>query len=329
MEKQFFDLPLPTRISQQNIYDIYCDNYDSIHYLFVEFQFSWLQQAYKSLKDIDKYNILVFLYKENFMELNELFKVKSLNQFYINPRFNLDKINIIQISQKLRLSKETTRRKILELEKSLIIKKDKKEIIITKYGLEVQRPAASIKSFTKLLSRFSRLLVENNILKKDVTPDEFEKIIKNNFTQFWHYFYEFQIPYLLKWKKYFGELEKWIVVGSLAYNQNLVFRNNRKDIIDNISFGKNMLDQIANLKNVQGLNAMTISDLSGIPRPTVLRKLNSLIKSKHATKDKKNLYTVTKNNVRLKELDRMRYSTVKEISLLLSKYFNFIIQTRT
>ena len=127
MENKFIETSLPTRITQQNIYDIYCNNYDSIHYLFVEFQFSWLQQAYKALKDIDKYNILVFLYKENFIELNELFKVKSLNQFYVNPRFDLDKINVIQISQKLRLSKETARRKILELQEDGILIKSKKK----------------------------------------------------------------------------------------------------------------------------------------------------------------------------------------------------------
>ncbi len=90
-----------------------------------------------------------------------------------------------------------------------------------------------------------------------------------------------------------------------------------------------MLDQIANLKNIQGLNAMTISDLSGIPRPTVLRKLNSLIKSKHAFKDKKSLYTVTKDQKILKELDKMRLSTISEFSILLNKYYNFIIQSRT
>ncbi len=315
-------------ITEEQINDIFLQNYSYCITDFFQFELDWCFNAYDVFKDYDKFLILIYIIEKTFNSYKDFYFRKSYDDFYSSEKFELKKFNVIDISKELIISKETTRRKILELEKSLIIKKDKKEIIITKYGLEVQRPAASIKSFTKLLSRFSRLLVENNILKKDVTPDEFEKIIKNNFTQFWHYFYEFQIPYLLKWKKYFGELEKWIVVGSLAYNQNLVFRNNRKDIIDNISFGKNMLDQIANLKNVQGLNAMTISDLSGIPRPTVLRKLNSLIKSKHATKDKKNLYTVTKDNVRLKELDKMRYSTVKEISSLLSKYFNFIIQTR-
>ena len=45
-------------------------------------------------------NFFIFLYKENFLELNELFKVKSYEEFYFNPRFELDKINIIQIAKK-------------------------------------------------------------------------------------------------------------------------------------------------------------------------------------------------------------------------------------
>ena len=35
---------------------------------------------------------------------------------------------------------------------------------------------------------------------------------------------------------------------------------------------------------------MTISELSGIPRPTALRKLNNLVKRKLVKKDKKSLY---------------------------------------
>ena len=83
MQKQNIEL-YPTKLPEEKIYSAYCDNYDSIHYLFIEFQFSWLQQAYQALKDLDKYNILVYLYKENFIGLSEIFKVKSLNQFYIN-----------------------------------------------------------------------------------------------------------------------------------------------------------------------------------------------------------------------------------------------------
>ena len=47
----------------------------------------------------------------------------------IQLKINLDKINIVQISNKLRLSKETTRRKILELEKDgVLIKLPKKNL---------------------------------------------------------------------------------------------------------------------------------------------------------------------------------------------------------
>ena len=159
MQKEFQHPSIPTKISEKIIYDTYCDNYDSIHYLFVEFQFSWLQQAYKALKDIDKYYILIYLYKENFTELNEIFKVKSYEEFYFNPRFELDKINIIQIAKKLRLSKETARRKILELEEDGILIKRNKSISVTlKAGL-LQKPENTISSFSKILQYISQCFV--------------------------------------------------------------------------------------------------------------------------------------------------------------------------
>ena len=53
MENLYTDRDTPTKISEKRIYNIYCNHYDSIHYLFIEFQFSWLQQAYKALGDLD------------------------------------------------------------------------------------------------------------------------------------------------------------------------------------------------------------------------------------------------------------------------------------
>ena len=51
---------------------------------------------------------------------------------------------------------------------------------------------------------------------------------------------------------------------------------------------------------------MTISDLTGIPRPTVLRKLNKLIKTKWISKDKKGLYKMSPNEKNYKDLNEMR-----------------------
>jgi len=311
---------LPTKITEKNIYDIYCDNYDSIHYLFIEFQFNWLQQAYRSMKDLDKYNILVYLYKENFLELNELFKVKSLNEFYINPRFHLDKINIIQISQKLRLSKETARRKILELEEDGILIKNKKTISVTlKAGL-LQKPENTINSFSKILQYISWLLHKEKKVKKYYKKEFFIKKLKERFTQVLAIFLEYQIDYLLVRKALANnDSELFFIAGCLMYNQILFLK--KTEIKKH--YQKEWIDEVFNIGNKKGINAMTISDLTGIPRPTVIRKLKILLKQNDIFKDDNNLYYMTKGKF-VSDLNKLRLNNIRELSTTISRINNII-----
>ena len=311
---------LPTKITEKNIYDIYCDNYDSIHYLFIEFQFNWLQQAYRSMKDLDKYNILVYLYKENFLELNELFKVKSLNEFYINPRFHLDKINIIQISQKLRLSKETARRKILELEEDGVLIKNKKTISVTlKAGL-LQKPENTINSFSKILQYISWLLHKEKKVKKYYKKEFFIKKLKERFTQVLAIFLEYQIDYLLVRKALANnDSELFFIAGCLMYNQILFLK--KTEIKKH--YQKEWIDEVFNIGNKKGINAMTISDLTGIPRPTVIRKLKILLKQNDIFKDDNNLYYMTKGKF-VSDLNKLRLNNIRELSTTISRINNII-----
>jgi len=320
MEKQITDLPIPTKISQDNIYTTYCDNYDSIHYLFVEFQFSWLQQAFNALKDLDKYNIIVYLYKENFIELNELFKVKSLNEFYVNPRFVLDKINIIKISKKLRLSKETARRKILELEEDGILIKNKKTISVTlKAGL-LQKPENTISSFSKILQYVSWLLYKEKKVKKYYKKEFFIKKIKERFTQILAIFLEYQIDYVLTRKALANnDIEMWFIVGSLLYNQIMFLKKSEKKS----HYQKEWIEEVLNIGDKKGINAMTISDLTGIPRPTVIRKLKILLKQKDIFKDENNLYYITDGKL-FSELNKQRLLNIKNLSHTISRINNII-----
>ena len=320
MEKRNIDLPVPTKITEQNIYNTYCDNYDSIHYLFIEFQFSWMQQAYKSLKDIDKYNILVFLYKENFVELNELFKVKSLNEFYINPRFNLDKINIIQISNKLRLSKETTRRKILELEEDGILIKYKKRISVTlKAGL-LQKPENTINSFSKILQYVSWLLHNEKKVNKYYEKEFFIKRINERFTQILAIFLEYQLDYILKRKELANnDSELFFIFGTLFYNQIMFLKRSEKKA----HYQREWVDEMLHVGNKKGINAMSISDLTGIPRPTVIRKLKTLLKQKDITKDDNSLYYLS-NGKMLSEFNKQRLINIKKLSVIISRINNIV-----
>ncbi len=320
MEKDQNYILSPTKIPEKKIYDVYCDNYDSIHHLFVEFQLSWLQQAYRTLKDIDKYNILIFLYKENFNFLNEIFKVKSLKEFYLNPKFDLDKINIIQISKKLRLSKETTRRKIVELEKEGILIKNKKSITVTlKAGL-LQKPENTINSFSKILQHISYLLHKETIVKNYYEKEFFIKKINERFTQILGIFLDYQIEYVLARKVLANnDVELWFITGSLLYNQIMFLKKSQKKN----HYHKEWIDEVLKVGNKKGMNAMSISDLTGIPRPTVIRKLKILLKQKDIYKDNNNLYYITKGKL-INELNRLRLNNIRELSSVISRINNII-----
>ena len=320
MENIIINQLSPTKIPEKKIYDTYCDNYDSIHYLFVEFQFSWLQQAYKALKDIDKYYILIYLYKENFTELNEIFKVKSYEEFYFNPRFELDKINIIQIAKKLRLSKETARRKILELEEDGILIKNKKSIAVTlKAGL-LQKPVNTINSFSKILQYVSWLLYKEKKVGKYYEKDFFIKKIKERFTQILAIFLEYQIEYLLTRKTLVNnDIEMWFFYGSVLYNQIMYLK---KSEVKN-HYQKQWIEEVLNVGDKKGINAMTISDLTGIPRPTVIRKLKVLLKQKNIYKDPNNLYYISKGKL-LTELNKQRLINIKNLSAIISRINNIV-----
>ena len=320
MEKEYYKESSPTFIPEWKIYDTYCNNYDSIHYLFIEFQFSWLQQAYKTLGDLDKYNIVLYLFKENFVNLSEIFKVKSLNEFYINPRFNLEKVNIIQISQKLRLSKETTRRKILELEKEGILIKNKKSITVTlKAGL-LQKPENTIESFSKILQYVSYLLHKEKNVKNYYKKDYFVKKIKERFTQILAIFLEYQITYLLARKALSNnDIEMFFIAGTLIYNQIMYLKKNEKKN----HYHKEWIEDVLHVGNKKGINAMSISDLTGIPRPTVIRKLKILLKQKDIYKDNNNLYYITKGKL-INELNRLRLNNIRELSSVISRINNII-----
>ena len=320
MQKENTDFIYPTKIPEKKIYDTYCDNYDSIHYLFIEFQFTWLQQAYRAMGDLDKYNILVYLYKENFVELSEIFRVKSLTEFYLNPRFELEKINIIQIAKKLRLSKETARRKVLELEEDGILIKNRKSIIVTlKAGL-LQKPEETINSFSKILQYVSFLLYQQKTVKKYYKKDFFIKKIKERFTQILAIFLEYQLDYILRRKELTNDdTEMFFIFGTLFYNQVMFLKKSEKKA----HYQKEWVNEMLHVGNKKGINAMSISDLTGIPRPTVIRKLKYLLKNKDIMKDDKNLYYLL-NGKLLTEFNKQRLINIKHLSAIISRINNIV-----
>ena len=237
------------------------------------------------------------------------------------PFIELEKFNIIEISKELRISKETARRKILELQRDGIISRDKKKITINFRNInKLVDPNLTIQSFARLLSSISKILYKNKKTIKEYDGKFFESRLKKKYTQCWGVFLEFQINFVLTRSKMFNnDTELFFIFGALIYNQNLFQKKNGKLI----NYRDEWWRSITNLDDKKGLNAMTVSELTGIPRPTVIRKLKILLKRKDALKDKNNLYAFIRGPG-YEAMNKVRLQNIEKLSKAISRINNII-----
>ncbi len=311
-----------TEVNASEISNTINKNYGNVITGFLELQRGWLFRAYSIFNDLDKYLILISLIDKTFKSYSEYLFKYNYDEFYSVNEYELKKFNIVHIAKELSMSKETARRKILELEKAGLIVKNKKAVLMKRDGYALQRPTESIVQISKFMSNLSKLLKKNKIVNNEISTNNFEILIKKNYTHCWGYFLSFQIEYLTGFKKkFFKDYETLSIWAMIVYNQNLYFNKKIKKTDDQITKEK-YFKLVISLEDSLGLNAMTISDLTGIPRPTVLRKLNKLIKTKWISKDKKGLYKMSPNEKNYKDLNQMRLENINKISDTVSKFFN-------
>ena len=316
-------LNFSTEVEVSQVYNTLTKNYIEIITDYFELQRVWLNNAYITFKDLDKYFILMSLVSKTFDGYAEYFKKYDFDQFYNVDQYELTKFNIVNIAKELSISKETARRKILELEKIGIIKKNKKAVVINRKAYNLQKPTTSIHLISKFLANLSRHLQKSNIIKQQISSIDFELLIKNNYTHCWNYFLKFQIEMLTTFKKkFFRDYETFQIWAMIVYNQNLALNKKIRTSDKNPEKVKDTyLAELLSLTETLGLNAMTISDLTGIPRPTVIRKLNFLVKNRFVDKNQNGLFVVSNSN-NVKEIDKYRLENVNKISEMCCKLFN-------
>ncbi len=316
-------LKFSTEVDVNDVYNTLSKNYIEIITDYFELQRIWLNNAYTTFKDLDKYFILMSLVSKTFDSYAEYFIKYDFEQFYNIDQYELKKFNIVNVANELAISKETARRKILELEKIGIIKKNKKAVIVNRNAYNLQKPTTSIHMISKFLSNLSKHLKRTNIVNQHISSLDLELLIKSNYTHCWNYFLKFQIEMLTKFKKkFFRDYETVQIWAMIVYNQNLALTKKIKTSPKYPDKVKDTyLSELLSLTETLGLNAMTISDLTGIPRPTVIRKLNFLLKNKFIDRSKDGLYVVS-NSSNVKEIDKYRLENLGKISEMSCKLFN-------
>ena len=319
-------------ISKAEVHSILSTNFGRISDHWFKFSTTWNYNAYQTFMDMDKYLILIYLVQKSFRHYADILIIHSEEQFYTKEEFEIEKINLIEISEELSIAKETVRRKINELNTEKIIIRKGKKIILKPLTFIHQRPKHSIKTLSQFLHICSKYLATQDWFGPPVEATVIDEFIRDNFTLVWRFFFRFKIPFLIRQRKFHGDLESFIVSGTIFAN-NIVrlkdkYKNNpiTKDTTSNDLGQDNFIEWakfiILSKEPILGINASSISEITGIPRATVIRKLRISEKSGMIFKDKQQLYTIGKSyKNKLKDVGRLFSENQVDLCKFVSTFF--------
>ena len=309
---------ISNQIDEDKIFKIINKNFSKIAPYWFELISSWLIRSYNVFQDIDKFIILIYFINKDLIFYRKNGLVIDYDTFYKDKSIEIPKINISDISNDLHIPKESVRRKLQELEKSGVIKKTGKKIFVDRSAFITAKAEITLKEFSALINKFNEILVNEKMTTKVFDINEISQSIKNNFSFCWYQFYKFLFIFTTRWRNNVTDLETLAIGFVVLLNT-----------IDNKSFRVKDLNRKKYFKLSQGsddigVNAMSLSDITGIPRPTVVRKLKYLIKNNFLHINEKKLITLNITGVTLKKTNELQDLNMKNLSNFLYRVFNQI-----
>ena len=319
-------------ISKTEVHSILSTNFGRISDHWFKFSTTWNYNAYQTFMDMDKYLILIYLVQKSFRHYADILIIHSEEQFYTKEEFEIEKINLIEISEDLSIAKETVRRKINELNEDQIIVRKGKKIVLKPLTFVHQRPKHSVKTLSQFLHICSKYLATQEWFGPAVDAKEIENFIRENFTLVWRFFFRFKIPFLIRQRKFHGDLETFIVAGTIfannivrlkeKYKSNPVTQQSDADDLGEENFVKWAKFIITSKEQILGMNASSISEITGIPRATVIRKLRISEKNGMIYKDNRQLFTIGKSyKSKLKDVGKLFSENQVDLCKFVSTFF--------
>ena len=276
---------LENKLIQKNL----TDNFIKLMPTFYEMESSFLSGIYKRYGDLEGGNIVIFFARDCHLEIlrkreKDLNFNLSLDNFWNNHKDICQaKKKIILVSQQTGLPKETTRRKIISLIKKKHLKKGDKNKLY--WEPDFPQKETYLKIIDEEINSLSKFIFEQvKILSLPLPLAKIEREIRNNYSFYWYHFLNVQLEYIKFWQDKLKDLEMLLIgVQVLILTLNSIKRN-----FNNFN---SLFDNQKNLKNINQFNAdisaTSVSDITGIPRATCIRKLDKFVKMKVLQKDQK------------------------------------------
>ena len=285
-------------LTDDQVYETIMSNYSDFSKDWIFHQWNWMNNVYIPFKDHYKYLIVISLVEKTLQFFDQMNIQYTYDEYYSKSYLEIEKFNISQLSEKLDLPKETVRRKVLELEKEGVISRNKKKIIIDRKAFNFLKPENQIKFSSKYIHLVSKSLNKNNVYSKKLDQKFIENIFKKKFSLCWRWFYRMQIPLVIGYHKFMRDLTTFHIWETVAMNQVLnvskqLHTGTDKPSLDYLTTSNILID---NLGTNVGISAMSIADMTQIPRATIIRKCKYLVQNDLIKINEKKQYILGSTN---------------------------------
>jgi len=304
-------------IDEKVISKIIQDNFAALAASYFTLTSNWFVRAYDHYKDIDKFVIIIYLINQDLIYFRQNGVKIDYDSFYKDKSIEINKINISDISKDLGIPKESIRRKVLELENEGTIKRIGKKIFIVRNTLYSARATNTLTEIATILHEFNKILKKEKPATVIYSVNEIVSAMKENFSYCWYQFNKFWFIYIGRWRDELKDLEYlaigMVVIINAVKNKEFSSKKNIR------SYHKALMGS-----DSRGVNAMSISEITGIPRPTVVRKLKYLIDKKYLHINEKKLITFNAKDSAFITTKGMVNKNILSLSNFIYKVFNQI-----
>ena len=287
-------------LNDDQVYDHMMASYDKLGRDWIVHQWSWMNNVYQAFNDHYKYLIVISLVEKTLQFYDQMNIKYSFDQFYSKQNLQIEKFSITELCEKLKLPKETVRRKVLELDQLGALKRIKKQIIIDRSVFSQVKPERQVKTTAKYIYLISEIFNKDGIYTKKLDQKFIENTIKKNFSICWRWFYRMQIPMIIGYHEMFEDVSTFHIWGTVAMNQAFNYKKNINDsnvhsiTPDYMTFNKGVIEKEG---PTTGVSAMSLSDMTNIPRATVIRKCKFLKDQGYLELNDKKQYVMTGLNI--------------------------------
>jgi len=268
----------------ENITKILVNNYADVVKEFYEMQSSYLTSRYTIHKNLETATVIQCFIRSAHLEIvrqreTNLDHSISFSDFVTNLKtIDIPSHKIVYIVNSTGIPKETVRRKVKNLiEKKIIFKNKNNEYLWNMTTVEREKEFINTMNIDiNMISKFIYSFMK--YLNLDLSKKQIAEEIRSQFSFYMYHFLNCQLNWLKMWQTKLKDVDL-IFIAIQALIPTIEFLEKKEDTdlnLDNLNKIIGKTSAKYQLSNV-AVSATSISDVSGIPRATCIRKLDKLV----------------------------------------------------